>query len=71
MQNEPIEMMLKVTGIFLEWYRLGGEVSDHQWRDVLVVLKVRAGELDLAYLRKWASELQVGDLLERSRRDAN
>jgi hypothetical protein len=50
----------------LEWYRLGGEVSDHQWRDILGVLKVRAGELDLDYLRKWAEELKIGDLLERA-----
>lgn len=54
----------------LEWYRLGGEVSDRQWRDVLGVLKTRAGELDLAYLRKWASELKVSDLLERALKDA-
>jgi len=50
----------------LEWYRLGGEVSDRQWRDVLGVLKTRAGELDLDYLRKWAGELKVNDLLERA-----
>ena len=49
----------------LEWYRMGGEVSDRQWRDILGVLKTRAGELDLAYLRKWAAELHVSDLLER------
>jgi hypothetical protein len=49
----------------LEWYRLGGEVSERQWRDILGVLKTRAGELDLAYLKKWASELKVADLLER------
>lgn len=48
----------------LEWYRMGGEVSDRQWRDVLGVLKTRAGELDLDYLRKWAHELKIGDLLE-------
>lgn len=54
----------------LEWYRLGGEISDQQWRDVLGVLKVRAGELDLDYLRTWAGELHVGDLLERALREA-
>jgi hypothetical protein len=50
----------------LEWYRLGGEVSERQWRDVLGVLKTRAGALDLDYLRKWAKELKVSDLLERA-----
>ena len=50
----------------LEWYRMGGEVSDRQWRDILGVLKTRAGELDLEYLHKWAGELKVGDLLERA-----
>jgi hypothetical protein len=55
----------------LEWYRMGGEVSDRQWRDVLGVLKIRAGELDLEYLRKWAVELEVGDLLERALREAD
>jgi len=50
----------------LEWYRMGGKVSDRQWRDILGVLKTRAGELDLDYLRKWANELKVTDLLERT-----
>jgi len=50
----------------LEWYRMGGEVSERQWRDVLGVLKVQAGALDLEYLRHWAGELQVADLLERA-----
>lgn len=54
----------------LEWYRMGGEVSDRQWRDVLGVLKTRAGELDLAYLRKWAIELKISDLLERVLKEA-
>ena len=49
----------------LEWYRMGGEVSDRQWRDILGILKTRAGELDVDYLKKWANELKVSDLLER------
>lgn len=53
----------------LEWYRLGGEGPERQWRDILGVLKTRAGELDLAYLRRWAGELEVGDLLERALRE--
>lgn len=50
----------------LEWYRLGGEVSERQWRDVLGVLKVQGNRLDLAYLRHWALELRVTDLLEKA-----
>jgi hypothetical protein len=50
----------------LEWYRMGGEVSERQWRDILGVLKTRAGDLDLNYLRRWAGELKVTDLLERA-----
>jgi hypothetical protein len=55
----------------LEWYRAGGEVSERQWGDVVGVLKVQAGALDLAYLQKWAEELQISDLLERAMRDAH
>ena len=55
----------------LEWYRLGGEVSDRQWRDILGVLKTRGGDLDLEYLRQWAAELHVSDLLERALKDAS
>jgi len=50
----------------LEWYRKGGLVSDRQWRDLLGVLKVQAGRLDQAYLRKWAGKLEVADLLKRA-----
>jgi hypothetical protein len=54
----------------LEWYRMGEEVSDRQWRDILGVMKTRAGDLDLDYLRIWARELKVSDLLERAIREA-
>lgn len=50
----------------LEWYRMGGEVSERQWRDILGVLKTRVGELDLGYLRQWADELKVSDLLAKA-----
>jgi hypothetical protein len=50
----------------LEWYRMGGEVSERQWRDILGIMKTRAGELDLEYLDRWAQELKVSDLLERA-----
>lgn len=54
----------------LEWYRRGGETSDRQWTDILGVLKVQGPTLDLAYLRRWAPEIGVADLLERAFADA-
>jgi hypothetical protein len=50
----------------LEWYRMGGEVSDRQWRDILGVIKTQAEALDRDYLQEWAKELKVADLLERA-----
>ncbi len=50
----------------LEWYRLGDHVADRQWRDVLGMIKARSDKLDLNYLREWASELKVLDLLEKA-----
>ena len=54
----------------LEWYRMGGEVSDRQWNDILGVLKVQGTNLDMAYLQRWAVALKVSDLLERALVDA-
>lgn len=50
----------------LAWYRLGGEVSERQWRDVQGVLKVQAENLDYDYLEKWAIFRNVSDLLLRA-----
>jgi hypothetical protein len=50
----------------LAWYRLGDEVSDRQWRDILGVLAVQGDRLDFAYMRQWAAVLGVSDLLERA-----
>jgi hypothetical protein len=54
----------------LEWYRLGGEVSERQWRDVLGLLMVQADALDFKYLHRTAKELNVEDLLERALKEA-
>jgi hypothetical protein len=54
----------------LEWYRLGGEVSDRQWRDVLGVLKVQGDRLDRDYLHRMAAGLSVTDLLEKAFEEA-
>ena len=47
----------------LLWFRMGGEVSDQQWRDILGILRVST--VDREYLTSWASRLGVGDLLGR------
>jgi hypothetical protein len=54
----------------LEWYRMGDEVSDRQWRDILGVLKTKAGQIDLEYMRRWAKPLKVEDLLEKALTDS-
>jgi len=54
----------------LEWYRRGGEVSERQWRDVQAIARIQGDRLDLEHLRRWASFLNVTDLLERVMREA-
>lgn len=49
----------------LRWYRLGGETSDRQWRDLLGVVRAQSGRLELEYLRRWSREQSTLDLLER------
>jgi hypothetical protein len=49
----------------LHWYRLGGESSEQQWRDVQGIVAIQEARLDESYLRRWAKELGVEDLLDR------
>lgn len=51
----------------LEWFRAGGEVSERQWADVVGVARVRSGQTDWDYLKRWAEALGVHDLLDRVR----
>ena len=55
----------------LRWYRLGGEVSDRQWRDISAIVRVQDRRLDEEYLREGASVLGVPDLLERALAERN
>jgi hypothetical protein len=50
----------------LRWYRLGGEVSDRQWRDIAAIVRVQGPQLQREYLREGARILGVADLLERA-----
>jgi hypothetical protein len=50
----------------LERYRLGGEISDRQWQDILNVLKIQGERIDRTYLEHWAEQLMVSNLLQRA-----
>lgn len=52
------------------WYRDSNFTSERQWADVIGVLKVQAGKLDLQYLKKWAGILGVSELLEKALSEA-
>ena len=55
----------------LEWFQMGGKVSERQWHDVLGIMKVQRELIDKEYLRRWATELGISDLLEQAFRDAS
>ncbi|MGL5065961.1 MAG: hypothetical protein ACRC62_38825 [Microcoleus sp.] len=50
----------------LSWYKLTRGGSQKQWRDVLGVLKVQFGRLDIAYMNQWAQSLELTDLLDEA-----
>lgn len=50
----------------LEWFRLGREVSERQWTDVVGMIKAGGEELDRKHLESWATALGVSDLLDRA-----
>ena len=47
----------------LIWYKRGGGTSDRQWGDVLGIVNTRP--VDWEYLRHWAPDLGVAELLDR------
>jgi hypothetical protein len=51
----------------LVWFRLGGGVSERQWRDAIGVLRIQGGTLDDVYLDTWSVRLGVRDLLDTAR----
>jgi hypothetical protein len=54
----------------LEWYRLGGDVSQRQWADVIGVMRLQSSALDREYLARWATDVGVADLLARALSEA-
>lgn len=54
----------------LEWYALGGQVSERQWHDIQGVLRIQGPSLDIAYMHTWATQLDLDSLLIRALHDA-
>jgi hypothetical protein len=50
----------------LQWYQSTDKTSKKQWDDILGVLTVQKNKLDYDYLKKWASVLQLSELLEKA-----
>lgn len=50
----------------LAWFRMGGEQSERQWKDILGVLKIQQDSLDFDYMHNWAKRINVHDLLEQA-----
>lgn len=59
--KSPEDTMLRQ----LLWYRIGGEVSERQWTDVLGIARLQGDRLDRTYLQHWALKLGVQELLEQ------
>lgn len=51
----------------LDWYRSGGGVSEHQWRDVIGILRVHGEAMDFADLETAAKPLGLSALLAEAR----
>jgi hypothetical protein len=54
----------------LNWYQLGGSVSERQWSDIQGVLKIQNSLLDMKYLQHWAETLGLLKLLDQALNDA-
>jgi len=54
----------------LQWYELGGKISERQWLDVIGVIKIQGDFLDKNYLKVWAKKLGIFELLKNAFNDA-
>jgi len=60
----PIATAEDVILLKLEWYRIGGEVSERQRDDIDRLIQLTRTNLDQAYLKETAELVAVRDLLE-------
>jgi hypothetical protein len=49
----------------LQWFQMGGGVSERQWNDVLGVIQVQHQKLDHSYLERAAQQRGVVELLKK------
>ncbi|MCU0223682.1 MAG: hypothetical protein MUF27_06360 [Acidobacteria bacterium] len=61
--TRPVELAIEVAHLF---ERLGGEVSDRQWSDVIGVIRIQQETLDLGYLNAQATARGLERLLEKA-----
>lgn len=54
----------------LQWYEMGGRISERQWLDVIGVIKVQGASLDKSYLKSWSEKLRIIELLKNAFSDA-
>lgn len=66
----PLPSAEDIILIKLEWFERSQRASLHQWPDVLGVLQGQHDALDRDYMRRWAGELGVRELLEQAFLDA-
>lgn len=65
-QSLPVASAADIVAAKLEWFRLGGEISERQWEDILGVLRINRNSIDTDELGRHADELGVADLLEKA-----
>ena len=67
--NPPLPVRIAsvedIIVIKLDWYRIGGEVSERQWHDLLSVARLNAQVLNMTYLHSWSKAKGLSPLLER------
>jgi hypothetical protein len=54
----------------LRWFELGNRVSERQWRDIVALIRISAGRLDLEYVTRTAEPARLGELLQAAFREA-
>jgi hypothetical protein len=58
---EPLRILMAK----LHRFRLGGEVSEVQWRDIEDIVRGCADTLDRSYLKIGAARLDIADVFDR------